>query len=75
MVHFLRSLSYKEQLTGAQMLTLSFIFLVLAIIAAILGFSAVAVSSAMIFQIVFYACLAVFLVTFIIGLAIKPPKV
>ncbi len=56
------------------MLTLALVFLVLAVIAAVLGFSGIVATSALIFQILFYALLGVFVITFIYGLASKPPK-
>ncbi|NLL13219.1 MAG: DUF1328 domain-containing protein [Fibrobacter sp.] len=57
------------------MLTLALVFLVLAIIAAVLGFSGIVATSALVFQILFYVLLGIFVFTFIYGLAIKPPKV
>ncbi len=57
------------------MLTLALVFLVLAIIAAVLGFSGFAATSALLFQILFYVLLGIFVITFIYGLASKPPKV
>ncbi len=57
------------------MLTLALVFLVLAIIAAVLGFSGIIAASALVFQILFYVLLGIFVITFIFGLAIKPPKV
>lgn len=57
------------------MLTLALVFLVLAIIAAVLGFSGIVATSALVFQILFYVLSGIFVITFIYGLAIKPPKV
>ncbi len=57
------------------MLTLALVFLVLAITAAVLGFGGFITTSVSIFQIVFYVCVVLFIIFFIIGLAIKPPKV
>jgi uncharacterized membrane protein YtjA (UPF0391 family) len=57
------------------MISLALVFLVLAIIAALLGFSGIAATSALVFQILFYVLLGIFFITFIYGLASKPPKV
>ncbi len=57
------------------MLTLAWVFLVMAIIAAVLGFSGIVAASAMVFQILFYVFLGIFVITFIFALASKPPRV
>lgn len=56
------------------MLKLSFLFLVIAIVSAILGFGDI-IASAWISEIIFYVSIAVFFILFITGLALKPPKI
>ena len=57
------------------MLVWALIFLVIAIVSAVLGFGGLAAASAGIAQILFYVFLGLFAITLIIGLASKPPKV
>lgn len=57
------------------MLTLALVFLAMTIIAAIVGFSGIAITLSLTFQILFYICLGLFIISFIVGIASKPPKV
>ena len=54
------------------MLTLLIMFLVIAILAAVWGFSGVASASLIIVQTLFYLFLVMFAITLIVGLARKP---
>lgn len=59
--------------SGVNMLKFSFLFLMIAIISAFLGFGEL-IAAAWVAEVIFYISVVVFLVFLITGLAIKPPK-